>query len=107
MGELTFPMHSDAVATLPTIEPELEDDLGAAGDGGWVVTVFDNDYNTWDEVVGILMKATACTIEEAHMETWEVHHLGKSVVHLGGQEECKRAAAIISTIGIRVTVTKE
>ena len=107
MGELTFSVLSAAVATLPTIEPELEDDLGAAGDGGWVVTVFDNDFNTWDEVVGILMKATACTIEEAHMETWEVHHLGKSVVHMGGLVECKRAAAIISTIGIRVTVTKE
>ena len=72
-----------------------------------MVTVFDNDYNTWDEVVGILMRATACTLEEAHMETWEVHHLGKSVVHQGGQSECKNAAAIISTIGIRVTVTRE
>lgn len=94
-------------ATLPTVEPEIEDGLGSAGDGGWVVTVFDNDYNTWDEVVSILIRATACPIEEAHMETWEVHNLGKSVVHLGGRDECKRAAAVISTIGIRVTVTKE
>ena len=94
-------------ATLPGTQPELEDDIGVSGDGGWVVTVFDNDYNTWDEVVSILMRATGCGLEEAHMETWEVHHLGKSVVHHGAQDECKRAAAIITTIGIRVTVTKE
>jgi ATP-dependent Clp protease adaptor protein ClpS len=95
------------VATLPTVDPEIIEDIDSAGAGGWVVTVYDNDYNTWDEVVGILMRATACTIEEAHMETWEVHHLGKSVVHHGGKDECNDAAAIISTIGIRVTVTKE
>jgi ATP-dependent Clp protease adapter protein ClpS len=94
-------------ATLPGIEPELEDDIGVEGDGGWVVTVFDNDYNTWDEVVMILMRATGCGVEEADMETWEVHNLGKSVVHHGAKDECKRAAAIISSIGIRVTVTKE
>ena len=94
-------------ATLPGLEPELEDEVSVGGDGGWVVTVFDNDYNTWDEVVMILMRATGCGIEEANMETWEVHHLGKSVVHHGAKDECKRAAAVITSIGIHVTVTKE
>ena len=93
--------------TLPTVDPQLEDDTGIGSGGGWVVTVFDNDFNTWDEVVGILIKATGCSVDEANMETWEVHNLGKSVVHHGGQEECKRAADVIATIGIRVTVTRE
>ena len=38
------------------------------------------------------------------METWEVHHTGRSVVHHGDRNECERAAAIIATIGIRVAV---
>ena len=53
--------------------------------------VYDSDVNTWQQVVGILQKATACTQEEAEIETWEIDNLGKSVVHHGGQEECNSA----------------
>lgn len=91
----------------PTLLPEVDDAVDEGLDRGWVVTVWDNDYNTWDEVVAILMRATGCGVDEAQMETWEVDQLGKSVVHHGGEKECRRVARIISTIGIRVTVTKE
>lgn len=74
--------------------------------GDWIVIVFDNPINTFDQVIGILQKATGCSLEEAEMETWEVHHLGRSVVHYGDQAECDRAAGIISTIGIQVKVDK-
>ncbi|MBM3459974.1 MAG: ATP-dependent Clp protease adaptor ClpS [Armatimonadetes bacterium] len=70
----------------------------------WGVIVFDNPTNTWDEVILILQKATGCSHEEAYMETWEVHHLGKSLVHHGDNEECERVAAVIRTIGIKVAV---
>jgi ATP-dependent Clp protease adapter protein ClpS len=88
---------------LPEIEEDLEDQLI----GGYVVIVYDNDYNTINEVVLILQKATGCSLDEATMETWEVHHLGKSVVHHGEEEECRRVAGIIGTIGIRVEVRQE
>lgn len=91
-------------ALVPVRDPELDD----TGHGGhWIVIVYDNDHNTVDEVIGILILATACTQAEAETETWEVHHLGKSVVHHGGKEECETAAGIISTIGIRVEVRTE
>jgi ATP-dependent Clp protease adapter protein ClpS len=80
--------------------PDASDTI--TGGGEWIVIVYDNDHNTWDEVIGILRKATGCPLEEAQMETWEVHHLGKSIVHHAEREECEAAAAIISTIGIRV-----
>lgn len=73
----------------------------------WVVIVYDNDFNTVDEVIHILLVATKCSVDEATMETWEVHHLGKSVVHHGGREECESIAGIIRTIGIRVEVREE
>ena len=57
-----------------------------------------------DEVITILQKATGCSLEEAENETWEVHHLGRSVVHHGDRDECHRAATIIRTIGIKVAV---
>jgi ATP-dependent Clp protease adapter protein ClpS len=77
------------------------------GVGGWVVVVYNNDVNTWDEVISVLRRATGCTEEQAEIETWEIHNLGKSVVHHGRQGECERAAAIIRSIGIKVDVIED
>jgi ATP-dependent Clp protease adaptor protein ClpS len=74
--------------------------------GDWLVVVFNNETNTFEEVIDILQKATGCPLPEAEMETWEIHHVGKSIVHHGDKAECDRAAAIISTIGIRVSVDR-
>ena len=89
--------------TVVAPRPDLLDS-GSDPSGDWIVIVFNNDYNTWDEVIGILQKATGCSLEEAEMETWEIDNLGRSVVHHGVQDECDRAAAIIATIGIKVAV---
>ncbi|MEZ0324863.1 MAG: ATP-dependent Clp protease adaptor ClpS [Fimbriimonas sp.] len=92
----------------PGIIEHTEIDDGSTSSGPhYIVTVYDNDHNTMEEVTHILMAATGCSLPEAEMETWEVHHLGKSVVHHGSKEECTEAAAIIATIGIKVVVTSE
>jgi ATP-dependent Clp protease adaptor protein ClpS len=85
--------------------PELDD--GGTGGDGWIVTVFNNDKNSFDEVISILMAATGCPQAEAEMETWEIHYLGKSVVHHAGEEECHRVARVIARIGIKVEVSEE
>jgi ATP-dependent Clp protease adaptor protein ClpS len=91
-----------------TIERPVEVvDDGTGHAHHWVVTVFNNDVNTYDEVMNILMKATSCSEDEAAMETWEIDRLGKSVVHFGKEEECQQAANVIATIGIRVEVSEE
>lgn len=91
-----------------TILPEREDRrLDDYNGSGYIVIVYDNDTNKVDEVISILMQATACTQEEAEIETWEVDTLGKSVVHHGSEPECERVASIIRTIGIRVEVVEE
>lgn len=86
---------------------ERTDDGQTRGGHGWIVTVYDNDKNTMEQVIEVLMDATGCDLDEAEMETWEVHFLGRSTVHHGGREECGRAAEVIRRIGIRVTVTEE
>lgn len=73
----------------------------------WIVTVYNNEFNTYDQVIGILMLATQCDYDEAAIETWEVDHLGKSVVHVADETECHQVAQIISTIGIQVAVSQE
>lgn len=73
----------------------------------WIVTVYDNDTNTYEEVITILMIATNCTPDEAWIETWEIDHLGHSVVHCGDEADCVAAAEIISTIGIHAEATPD
>lgn len=87
---------------LPLVEPEtIEITLGAS-DPGWKVTVYNNDTNTYEEVMAILMISTGCNSEEAYIEAWEVDHYGKCVVHRAKQETCETIADIISKIGIGV-----
>lgn len=88
----------------PTLLPDLADAEATQQQGEHLVIVFNNDHNTFDEVISILQKATGCSREEAEMETWEVDALGKSVVHHADRQECERVATIIATIGIRVAV---
>lgn len=88
-------------------QEEVVSDRNTSGGDGYLVIVYDNDKNTWDQVITILQKATGCTLEEAEIETWEVDNLGKSVVHHAGEEECNRVAGIIRTIGIRVEVVED
>ena len=74
---------------------------------GWIVTVYNNDQNTYEEVMTVLMIATKCTSEEAYIEAWEIDNFGQCVVHRACEVECLAAAEIIATIGIRVEATPE
>jgi ATP-dependent Clp protease adapter protein ClpS len=100
----------ERLSSLPTIIEKPEVDAGGPGTGSgghWIVTVYDNDYNSIEQVILILIKATNCTLSEAEIETWEIHTLGRSVVHHGEEEECRKAADVIAEIGIRVEVSEE
>ncbi len=91
-----------------TIEaPRVDESSSTRLDREWIVTVFNNDTNTYEEVITILMIATGCDSEEAYVEAWEIDHLGQSVVHCASQEECLRVRDIIATIGIVVTAEKD
>ena len=92
---------------MPVLPDNENLDSNRSNSEGWIVIAYDNDFNSWVEVVTILCRATSCTEAEANIETWEVHNLGKSVVHHGSQEECQRVANTIRTIGMRVEVTEE
>lgn len=96
-----------SIQLLPDLLPDLNDQESHTGPGEHIVIVYNNEHNTYDEVTNILIRATGCSLDEAEMETWEIDHLGKSVVHHGEEDECERAAAIIRTIGIVVEVRQE
>ena len=85
--------------------PETLD--GATGRGRWMTVIFDNDDNSMEEVVEILMRATRCGEEEAEIEMWEAHTFGKAPVHFGSREECEGAALVIGSIGVETEVAPE
>ena len=95
-----------AQMSLPSIIDRPFEEIREKEDYGWIVTVYDNDYNTYEEVLMILMAATGCSAQEAYIEAWEIDHLGKCVVHNSTQDDCRMAASIIAEIGIQVEVSK-
>ncbi|CAN5578449.1 hypothetical protein BH11ARM1_BH11ARM1_01800 [soil metagenome] len=73
----------------------------------WMVVIYNNDHNSVEEVLDILIVATNCDVEEAEIETWEAHTFGKASVHFASEQKCEEVAAIIESIGVRTQVTKE
>ena len=69
------------------------------------VVVHNNDHNTFDEVIAVLMAAVpgmALTLAIAY--TYEIHLTGAAVVFVGDVEEAETCARQIRSIGLKVTV---
>lgn len=72
------------------------------------VVVHNNDFNTFDEVIKILMKAVpGMTQPEAEALANEIHTTGAAVPYVGPKERAEAVAAVIRTIGIKVTVERD
>jgi ATP-dependent Clp protease adapter protein ClpS len=69
------------------------------------VIVHNNDRNTFDEVIAILVKAVpGLATMEAVGFAYEIHLSGAAVVYKGDVYEAERCASTIRSIGIKVTV---
>jgi len=102
---VTTPVQPPAIQQPETI---LDVDLLRRLLPPYVVIVHNNDYNTFDEVIYILMKAVpGMTLERAVALTYEVHETGSAVPYRGPKETAEAVAEVIRTIGIKVTVAAE
>lgn len=73
----------------------------------WMTVIYNDDTTPIDLVIVTVMRATDCDLEEAQIETWEAHHMGKAPVHFASREECELAAKVISRIGVKTEVRPE
>jgi ATP-dependent Clp protease adaptor protein ClpS len=87
------------------VEPEVIEK--GATTGRWMVVMFNNSINTFDEVIEALMRATGCYVDEAYIEAWEAHTYGRAPVHFAERNECEIVAAMIAIIGVRTEVRPE
>lgn len=90
-----------------TIERPILDDSPSQAADRWQLIAFNNETNTYLEVIVVIMLATGCSESEAYDTTWEIDHFGQAVVMTNSQSECRRAGEIVSSIGIRVEINPE
>lgn len=68
------------------------------------VYLFNDNFHTFDEVIGQVCKAIACSEEQAEKVAWEVHTRGKSLVYDGDISECLRVSSVLEEIGLHTQV---
>ena len=91
------PVFTPSTLDLPGFE-ELEDVRnGAEINGPWIVILYNCECHTFEDVIGILQKATGCTIDKGYAIALEVHTKGRAICFSGSREECERVAAIIGS----------
>lgn len=100
------PVFTPGTLDLPGLD-ELENIRdGADISGPWIVILYNCECHTFDDVIGILQRATGCSMEKGEAIAWEVHTKGRAICYSGSREECERVAAIIASIRLQVETDK-
>ena len=94
-----LPMHGNA-----RTDTFADDDVLTMVDLPLKVMLFNDNYHTFDEVIGQICKATACSQEHAESCAWEVHTAGKSVVYDGEMGECLRVSSVLEEIALHTQI---
>lgn len=87
-----------AAPATPEVAPVEEVDVGEEVQTPWRVILYDDDIHTFDEVIHQLVKATACSVEQAEKHAWTVHTTGKDCVYTGEFFECFRVQGVLREI---------
>jgi ATP-dependent Clp protease adaptor protein ClpS len=104
-GAGTSPSSPTADPSTPTDDQGFDPDILRRLLPPYKVVVVNNDHNTFDEVITILMRAVAGmsrATAEAHAN--EIHQTGSTVPYVGPLERAEAVASVIRTIGILVRV---
>ena len=68
------------------------------------VMLFNDNFHTFDEVIGQIIKATGASHQSAERNAWEVHNQGKSVVFNGDMGECLRVSSVLEEIALHTQI---
>ena len=86
----------------PIEETVEQNDIGTT-DAAKVI-LYNDEIHTFDEVIMQLIKAIACTPEEAESIAWEVHTKGKAMVFEGELSDCLRVSSILEEIALHTQI---
>ncbi len=68
------------------------------------VILFNDNINTFDEVITQLIKAISCDYQKAEALTIQVHNNGKVAVYEGPIGDCLRVSAILEEIALHTQI---
>lgn len=93
-------MAGSTVLDLPELEIGTIDDVTTASK----VILYNDEWHTFDEVIGQIIKAVNCSFDKAETLTWEVHSKGKSTVYGGDFEQCLKVSSILEEISLHTQI---
>ena len=68
------------------------------------VILFNDDWHTFDEVIGQLIKALGCGSEKAETIAFEAHSKGKAMVYEGAMSECLKVDGVLEEISLNTEI---
>lgn len=68
------------------------------------VLLFNDEWHTFDEVIGQIIKAVKCTYHHAETLTLEVHEKGKALIFSGELQECLRVSGVLEEIALHTQI---
>lgn len=99
------PVEGGQAPTAPVRERDFDPEVLRRLFPPFKVVVLNNDHNTFDEVIRILMRAVpGMTRDAAEGHANEIHVSGSTVPFTGPRERAEAVGAVIRTIGIEVRV---
>ena len=91
----------DSVFDLSTLEKPLEvDETITEVQTPARVILFNDDWHTFEEVIGQLIKALGCSSEKAEAIAFEAHSNGKAAVYEGPLNDCLRVNSVLEEISL-------
>ena len=68
------------------------------------VILFNDDWHTFEEVIGQLIKALGCSSGKAEAIAFEAHSKGKAMVYEGAMQECLRINGVLEEISLNTEI---
>ncbi len=92
--------------TIPNIDEELKKwtEEFKQPQGAWQVVLYNDNYNSYDNVVLWLQKSTGCSLDKAGDITRVAHSTGRAVCFGGDKQKCQEVAAYLRGKGLQVEV---
>lgn len=82
----------------------VEDSTDGSHDEQYCIIVYNNDTNTFQEVIAILCLALQIDAKRAELWAWDIHLMGLARVYYSSSTDCECRAEIIKEIGLKTEV---
>ncbi len=93
--------------TAVKIPKKIKKSTTTGGSGFEAKTIlFNDDFHTFDEVAGQLVKAIRCSYSKGIALANVVHNLGSAIVYTGHPERCEAVAMVLEEIKLRTIVER-